>query len=732
MSFLFPLYFLGAAALAVPLLLHLRKRPPKDQTVFSSLMFLDKTPEKLTRRSKLEKLFLLALRCLALLLLALMFARPFLVDEPFAADVSQGRRVVLLLDKSASMQREDLWSQAKQKIEDELETLEAGDEAVVIVFDKKEEKVIGFDEWRQLPPPERVQLVMARLKETTPSWSATAIGESLMTAVELLGDRDAVGAASGQHLGKKEVVLISDFQEGSERDSLNRLAWPEGVSLRNVVVATEGSSNFSLFAASKKAEEDGEGGFSIEGRETGKGKGNQVVRVRVANSQQGEAEMFTLSWEGEGVSEDDKLEGSVPPGGARMLMAPPRLNDAAAGILEIQGDRHPFDNRIYIAPSQAHPVKILYLGEDVEQVDAGSPLFYLSRALRKTEAVNPLLESQRGTDIKSAAALKDFDVVILTGRWNSGLADKLANFVQQTGGVVICSLAEGIGNSEVEVLTGLDGIAVSEAEVADYAMLAGLNFEHPVMAAFAKAQVRDFSKIHFWKHRVLGLPDSVKEQGRVSLLAGFDDGSPAWVEVRKGKGRVYLMMSGWEPGESQLALSSKFVPLLYSILTEAGFSAVKPPPVYVGGALPVADAYSVKKPGESEALELEAGQQVFRGTDRPGFYTVNSVDGEGGQSSQIYAVNLSPAESRVDVFDGQTLADFGIRVQRATDSAGGGSEVSGGIKEEYRLEVEEREGRQKAWKWIVLAILLVLWLESWVAGRVGGIKNEEPSHAAAG
>ena len=100
-------------------------------------------------------------------------------------------------------------------------------------------------------------------------------------------------------------------------------------------------------------------------------------------------------------------------------------------------------------------------------------------------------------------------------------------------------------------------------------------------------------------------------------------------------------------------------------------------------------------------------------------------DEKGGESSLVYAVNLSPSESRVDAFDSQILADFGITMQREIGAAGPKSETAEGEKEDYRLELQEQEGRQKAWKWIVLAMLLVLWLESWVAGRVGGVKSEE-------
>ncbi|MDH4409787.1 MAG: BatA domain-containing protein [Verrucomicrobiales bacterium] len=101
MSFLFPLYLLGATAIAVPILLHLRRRPPKEHVEFGSLMFLEKTPERVTRRTQLEQLFLLALRCLAILLLAFAFGRPFLESVRLPSEDSSLTRAVNLVDRSA-------------------------------------------------------------------------------------------------------------------------------------------------------------------------------------------------------------------------------------------------------------------------------------------------------------------------------------------------------------------------------------------------------------------------------------------------------------------------------------------------------------------------------------------------------------------------------------------------------------------------------------------------------
>ena len=157
-------------------------------------------------------------------------------------------------------------------------------------------------------------------------------------------------------------------------------------------------------------------------------------------------------------------------------------------------------------------------------------------------------------------------------------------------------------------------------------MLADLDFEHPVLAPFARAKVRDFTKIRFWKHRSLTLPENPGDS--VSVIARFDSGDPAWLEKRVGDGSVVVFLSGWEPRESQLALSSKFVPVLYSLFENAGYSSRSAPTNY-------------------------AGRTSFTNTDdketpatKPGFYETKK-DGR----TETLAVNLYPTEGNVDSFD---------------------------------------------------------------------------------
>ena len=109
MNMLFWMFGLGAAAVVFPFLFHLIRRTPQGQTQFSSLMFLTASPPSLTRRSRLENWLLLLLRMAAIVLIAWAFTRPFFRGSD-ATMINQvaGRRVAILLDTSASMQRGNL------------------------------------------------------------------------------------------------------------------------------------------------------------------------------------------------------------------------------------------------------------------------------------------------------------------------------------------------------------------------------------------------------------------------------------------------------------------------------------------------------------------------------------------------------------------------------------------------------------------------------------------------
>ena len=144
MSFLAPLFALGALAVIGPVLFHLIRRTTREKTPFSTLLFLEPSPPRVTRRSRLENVGLLLLRCLVLALLALAFSRPFLQRALPGLSLDSGQRVVILLDTSASMRRETLWADARSKVEARLRAAEPADEICVLSFDREVHTVMSF------------------------------------------------------------------------------------------------------------------------------------------------------------------------------------------------------------------------------------------------------------------------------------------------------------------------------------------------------------------------------------------------------------------------------------------------------------------------------------------------------------------------------------------------------------------------------------------------------------
>src|SRR5689334_3738860 len=135
MNFLAPAFLAGLAAIAVPVIIHLIHRERRVVVEFPSLMFLQRIPYRSVRRQKLRHLLLLALRCAALALLVMAFARPFFARHTAAVTTSGAKEVVVLLDRSASMAYGDRWSRAQSAARRMVRALSASDRATLILFD---------------------------------------------------------------------------------------------------------------------------------------------------------------------------------------------------------------------------------------------------------------------------------------------------------------------------------------------------------------------------------------------------------------------------------------------------------------------------------------------------------------------------------------------------------------------------------------------------------------------
>jgi hypothetical protein len=196
------------------------------------------------------------------------------------------------------------------------------------------------------------------------------------------------------------------------------------------------------------------------------------------------------------------------------------------------------------------------------------------------------------------------------------------------------------------------------------------------------------------------------------VLARFDSGDAAIMEVPVGKGRVLVFASGWHPADSQLALSSKFVPLLYSVLELSGGTASAPSQFCVGDTVPLPaevgrtnGATIIIRP-DGSPLTLGAGETNFTQALMPGIYQVKTEP-----TPKRFAVNLDTAESRTAPLPLDELDRLGAPTPHQAADAGRVTE------RKQQLQSAELESRQKLWRWFILATLAVLLTETWLAGR---------------
>ena len=123
-----PAMLAGLGLLALPILAHLLNRRITRRLLFPSLALL--RPSQAASRSlqRLQRLVLLALRCLALTLVALAFARPLWIDPQAAAAPAKpgepaGQAVVLVADLSASVRQSSQGLTASQRLRDQASQL---------------------------------------------------------------------------------------------------------------------------------------------------------------------------------------------------------------------------------------------------------------------------------------------------------------------------------------------------------------------------------------------------------------------------------------------------------------------------------------------------------------------------------------------------------------------------------------------------------------------------------
>src|SRR5687768_8514901 len=171
MSFLTPLFLIGLAGLAIPVVIHLIQRERKNVVQFPSLMFLSRIPYQSVQRRRIRHWMLLLMRLAALALVVLAFARPFRRSDAVGAGAQGAREVVILVDRSYSMGYGDRWQRALAAARDAVNGLSAADRGSIVFFSSGAEVALRST-------ADKGRLLTA-LTATEPSAAATHYGPAL-------------------------------------------------------------------------------------------------------------------------------------------------------------------------------------------------------------------------------------------------------------------------------------------------------------------------------------------------------------------------------------------------------------------------------------------------------------------------------------------------------------------------------------------------------------------------
>jgi hypothetical protein len=416
-------------------------------------------------------------------------------------------------------------------------------------------------------------------------------------------------------------------------------------------------------------------------------------RVRVANAADSQGDQFFVSWYDKRKIAVKETAIYVPPGESRVLQLPRLEDNLQADHVVLRGDDHDFDNEFYVVPPRKQEVTLVYIGDDAAD-DAQGQQYYVRLAC----AGDPL----RQVTIKVSEKEKPLEfatsrIAVATRKLVEKESAALQEFVT-SGGILLFSPKDADAAASIAQL--LDDVSLEkpkEFRDGDFVLLGEIDFAHPLFAPLSGPRYNDFTKIHFWRYS----PVSLKAEAKTTVLARFDDRGPWLLHRALGKGQLFASTSGWSPDDSQLAVSSKFVPLVNNLLDIASGSTRPLEGVTIGDAVPVAAGSVITSPGGSKVTFQDA---KFAQTTDPGIYRAMS-----GETEQAFAVNLAASESDTAVMQLEQLDQLGVKRGAAVAR----EERLSRMRQQRDTELE---GRQKVWRWLLVGSLVFLIGESLWAG----------------
>ncbi len=698
MSFLNPLYFIGAMAALVPVLLHLVRRERAEKLEFPTLMFLRRVSKKSIRYQKLRHLILLLLRIAMVLLLVLAFTRPF---RPAAsASVAIGRTPeahVILVDNSMSMAYGDRWERARDAAAAIVRQAQPGDRIGLIEFSNRAlvRSQLGGD----FPLISSLLADGLRLSDRT-----TRFGPALRAAEQMLIEAPTP---------RRFVHLISDFQRtGWTADEQDYRLGP-GIELQAVDVSSPAYSNLAPSQAQILER-------SVDGAS------EYTARFVIAN-------FGTRDREGIGVSlaVDEQII-------ARQVLSIEKGKTAAvefplAALLPGSHSLHLAVADDHLTRDDSFALKLVVRGKipvlAVQDPGAGrggrSPSFFLSYALN-VSGLSPYQLSTGTLRAVESESVRLPQLVVWNGVSGGGprVQELLRQHTERGNGLVLV-IPDDRGAADFNRTFGgwlPVKIGSPPGERADhgrapavenYALLTDLRMDHPIFRPFRDPHSGNFSSAKFYRHARLQ-----PEEG-AQVLARFDDGHPALVSVEGRAGKVVIMTFGSDDISNDLPLKAVYAPFWQQVLgyvqkyhqerrwlevgeTFAPREELEEASWQAGGArYDNSQVVAVVDPSGARVTVEQGSDRLI--AERIGFYEIRAE----GWNSRV-AVNAVPQESDLASGDAEEMIASWTSGETAKEQHEAAS---------MELTPEQNERRQGYWRTLLILVVGFFIAEGWLGNR---------------
>jgi hypothetical protein len=506
-SFLSPLFLIGAIAAAVPILLHLFHRKTEVVIDFPAVSLLKRAPVQQHRRRRLRELLLLALRVVALVLLAVAFARPYFAGSaaPEAAPL-----VVIAVDTSMSMTAPGQFDRAREAVKRAVDAAKSSEALALIGFNDAASVLVQ-------PTTDR-SAITAALSQMTPGSNGTRFRTALTRASELIGTRTG------------RVVIVTDLQQaGWESNDDGGL--PDGVGVEVIPIAPP-SGNLAVTSAERR---DGRVVASIQNY--GSTDVKVPVRLTAGGKEIAKSEV-TIAPLG---ATDVELTGSLPSAG-----------DAEVRIADASGYQPDNTRLVRLEPTPAIPVAIV-----VADPTGAVGGLYLERALAVAsngrEFDVDVLDGREVAGWTSRDTSKIAAVFVLGTRTLDRAGRDLIKTYLTNGGQVFLAMGPDVDPGTLADVIGAKLSFATDPVQTPGATLIASDGRHPIFRPFLNPSGA-LGDVQVEQHRRLN------DQADRTVLARFTGGDAALTEQSVGSGRLMVFTSDLDNQWSRFPLNPAFVP----------------------------------------------------------------------------------------------------------------------------------------------------------------------------